>query len=102
LPILGYGRMRKFGHAFGVLVVAALLAGAATLTVLALVADRNNALFQEQARVAEEQAARAVQLADAGIPADGAANLLRRDPLTAAADPDGQELLEELASYEKI
>jgi quinol-cytochrome oxidoreductase complex cytochrome b subunit/mono/diheme cytochrome c family protein len=39
LPLLGYGRMRRFGHVFGVLVVTALLTGAAALTSLALAED---------------------------------------------------------------
>ncbi len=39
LPLLGYGRMRKFGHVFGVLVVTGLLVGAASLTCMALADD---------------------------------------------------------------
>jgi ubiquinol-cytochrome c reductase cytochrome b subunit len=80
LPLLGYGRLRRFGHVVGILVVVTLLVGAGTLTVLAMVADRNNEAFQEQQQNAEEAAARAVQLADAGIPEEGAIQLLRRDP----------------------
>src|SRR2546428_45632 len=38
--------------------------------------------FQIQSRRAESAARRAVQLAHDGIPADGAVQLLRRDPLT--------------------
>lgn len=38
--------------------------------------------FQQELAAAEEQAARAIQLAYAGVPADGATFLLRRDPLT--------------------
>ncbi|HXG12939.1 MAG TPA: cytochrome b N-terminal domain-containing protein [Gemmataceae bacterium] len=44
LPLLGYGRMRPFGHAFGVIVVTALLAGAGTLTLLAVSQDTVNPL----------------------------------------------------------
>lgn len=39
LPFVGIGRFRKFGHFFGILVVVALLAAVATLTVLAFVED---------------------------------------------------------------
>jgi ubiquinol-cytochrome c reductase cytochrome b subunit len=39
LPLLGIGRMRKFGHFIGILVVVALLASVATLTVHALIDD---------------------------------------------------------------
>jgi quinol-cytochrome oxidoreductase complex cytochrome b subunit/mono/diheme cytochrome c family protein len=39
LPLFGIGRLRKFGHVFGVLVVTGLLTGAATLTCLAIAAD---------------------------------------------------------------
>ena len=39
LPLLGYGRMRRFGHVFGVLVVTALLTGVAALTSLAIAED---------------------------------------------------------------
>jgi len=34
VPLLGHGRMRKFGHVFGVLVVGGVLTGAAALTML--------------------------------------------------------------------
>src|SRR5262249_35573162 len=47
LPLLGYGRMRKFGHVVGVLVVTALLAGAAALTLLALAEDTVYPLARE-------------------------------------------------------
>jgi hypothetical protein len=39
LPLFGYGRMRPFGHVLGILVVTALLAGAAALTLLAIADD---------------------------------------------------------------
>ncbi len=39
LPLLGYGRMRKFGHFFGVLVVVGLLVGAGLMTFLAIADD---------------------------------------------------------------
>jgi quinol-cytochrome oxidoreductase complex cytochrome b subunit/mono/diheme cytochrome c family protein len=39
LPLLGYGRMRGFGHVFGVVVVTGLLVGVASLTCQALADD---------------------------------------------------------------
>jgi quinol-cytochrome oxidoreductase complex cytochrome b subunit len=44
LPLLGFGRMRRFGHVVGVVVVVALLAGIGTLTLLALADDSADAL----------------------------------------------------------
>jgi ubiquinol-cytochrome c reductase cytochrome b subunit len=103
LPLLGYGRMRPFGHIVGVTVVVALLLGVGFLTYLALDADREPTLsseeieklddkqkqlvekarlFQTELRDAADLARRAIQLADEGIPTDGAVYLLRRDPLT--------------------
>ena len=86
LPLLGFGRMRKFGHVFGVFVVVLILAGAGTLTGLALQADRADTqaaqLFRKEQEEAERMSARAVNLAHAGVPADGATSLLRRDPQT--------------------
>ena len=39
LPLLGIGRLRRFGHVFGVLVVLGVLTGAGTLTCLAIADD---------------------------------------------------------------
>src|SRR5262249_6014921 len=39
LPLLGIGRMRKFGHAVGILVIVGLLSCIAVLTVLSLAED---------------------------------------------------------------
>jgi ubiquinol-cytochrome c reductase cytochrome b subunit len=82
LPLLGYGRMRKFGHGFGVLAVVCILAGAALLTFLALREDGANEDFQKQLAEASEQGKRAVTLARDGVPNTGAVYLLRRDPFT--------------------
>ena len=86
LPLLGYGRMRKFGYVVGVVVVVSILAGAAVMTGLALAADRadteNGQTFRNEQAAAEVMARRAVTLAHEGIPADGAVHLLRRDPKT--------------------
>jgi len=45
LPFLGIGRLRKFGHFFGVLVVAGLLAAVGLLTLLACADDSPTPLF---------------------------------------------------------
>lgn len=86
LPLVGFGRMRKFGHAFGVFVVVLILAGAGVMTALALQADRadtqNARLFRQEQEQADKLSARAVNLAHAGVPAEGATELLRRDPQT--------------------
>lgn len=110
LPLLGFGRMRAFGHIVGVAVVGGLIGGAAYLTYLAIDEDqaeptlvamsddeyeqlandhtwrtpRNQKArhFQIARRHASERAKRAIELADAGIPAEGPKELLRRDPMT--------------------
>jgi ubiquinol-cytochrome c reductase cytochrome b subunit len=82
LPLLGYGRMRTFGHVFGVLVVVALLAGVGVLTYQAIDADKNDPEFQKK-MVAQEALARRVVQVGGQIPEEGAKYLLRRDPLTA-------------------
>src|SRR5207244_1409080 len=83
LPLLGYGRMRKFGHFIGVVVIVALLCSVGILTYLAIDADAKNAKFKEDEANAKKQAERAVQLAwEDKIPEEGAKYLLRRDPLT--------------------
>jgi ubiquinol-cytochrome c reductase cytochrome b subunit len=94
LPLLGYGRMRKFGHYFGILVVGGLLLGAAALTILAMADDsptpypmglgggteKAKDLAKKFAK-AEGEAKRAVQLASAGIPPEGSREMVRKDPL---------------------
>src|SRR5262249_6221357 len=87
LPLLAFGRqrpggMRTLAHGFGVLVIVALLGSAGFLTYRALADDRKNEDFQTKRAEADILAARAVQLAQEGIPADGARNLLRHDPVT--------------------
>jgi quinol-cytochrome oxidoreductase complex cytochrome b subunit/mono/diheme cytochrome c family protein len=173
LPLLGHGRLRPFGHVFGVVVVTGLLVGVACLTCLAVRDDLDDLVarelvgrigtvlmpaagavllsflgllallprgafrsavsgvgmvvvtallagsgvlflgalgkvtlsdqvkgylrqhlteseehtksakkFLEEVGVAEKSAGRAINLASAGVPADGAVYLLRRDPLT--------------------
>jgi ubiquinol-cytochrome c reductase cytochrome b subunit len=91
LPLLGYGPMRKFGHAVGVLAVALLAVGVVALTGLAIAADHAKTeaaqKFREELEAADVLAHRSMQLAADGIPAEGPVLLLRRDPLT-----EGKEL----------
>jgi ubiquinol-cytochrome c reductase cytochrome b subunit len=95
LPLLGYGRMRPFGHVVGVVVVVSLLVAVAGLTILALADDSPKPYplglgggtdkakdLHNKFVVAEAEARRAVQLASHGIPEEGARYLLRGDPLT--------------------
>jgi ubiquinol-cytochrome c reductase cytochrome b subunit len=86
LPLLGYGRMRPFGHAVGILVIIALLGGVGFLTYQAFAQDRADTesarKFREEVDNAETLAGRAIQLAGDGIPPEGAGRLLQRDPLT--------------------
>src|SRR5262249_38058973 len=90
LPLLGYGRMRKFAHFVGVVVVVGLLASVAGLTVLAVKGDNADEGLQKKTPHAEDLGKQAVQLArprvdpnnPTGIPEEGAKSLLRRDPLT--------------------
>lgn len=102
LPLLGYGRMRKFGHFIGVLFVVVLLGGAAALTVLAIaddsvepfpfgkpepfqLSDKSVELrksFHHSVEEAEKDAKRAVQVASKGIPVEGARQMMRNDPTT--------------------
>ena len=74
------GRMRKFGHVVGIIVVVALLAGVGWLTYEAMADDAKNQFFQQELKLAEKEAKRAVQLAHSKIPEEGAKYLLRRDP----------------------
>src|SRR5439155_6511869 len=86
LPLLGYGRMRRFGYAVGILVVGLVGVGIVTLTGLAIAEDHARTEpakeFQKELKKADALAHRAVQLAVDGIPAEGPVLLLRRDPLT--------------------
>jgi ubiquinol-cytochrome c reductase cytochrome b subunit len=45
LPLLGYGRLRTFGHVVGVLVIVGLLGGVAALTFLAIADDAPKPIF---------------------------------------------------------
>jgi ubiquinol-cytochrome c reductase cytochrome b subunit len=105
LPLLGYGRLRRFGHAVAVIVVVGLLGAVGLLTYWAITDDydphpqitkeeleklpahrreqiEKTKKFQQEMRDADSLAHRAIQLAPEGIPAEGPVFLLRRDPLT--------------------
>lgn len=90
LPLLGYGRMRSFGRAVGIMTVTGLLVAVIVLTGQAMFADARNAELRKEFKQAGKVAARAVQLADLGIPPAGAGQLLRRDPLTRGAELFGR------------
>ena len=101
LPLFGIGPLRKFGYFFGILVMLAILGGAAFLTLQALDDDRPDGIlwgvmkdksdekaikkaegFQHAVHEAEALAARACELAMNGSPVDGGHFLIRRDPYT--------------------
>jgi ubiquinol-cytochrome c reductase cytochrome b subunit len=90
LPLFGYGRMRKFGHIAGVVVVASVLLGAAVLTMLAVAEDRGSSekakTFRDEVEHADKLASRSIDLAAQGIPEAGPRYLLRRDPKTQGID----------------
>jgi len=94
LPLLGIGKMRKFGHAFGIAVIVGLLGSVGVLTFQALAQDRADTdsarKFREDKEQAERLAGRAIELAGNGIPAEGAVLLLQRDPLTRGSELFGQ------------
>jgi ubiquinol-cytochrome c reductase cytochrome b subunit len=81
MPFLGRTRI---GHRFNCLLLFALLAGAGTLTVLAVREDRGKQDYQDAVADAKEQAERVVELARGprGIGPAGAAALLRNDAKT--------------------
>ena len=113
LPLLAFGRkgsggIRTVAHVFSIVLIVVLFTGVAVLTYAAIAADRPPAdLTPEQVAELDEKAAedyrsrkalrakieqadqlaaRAVQLAHDGIPAEGARNLLRHDPQTQGKD----------------
>ncbi len=81
MPFIGRWRL---GHRFNLGILFALIAGAGLLTYLALESDAKNVEYQESVKLATKEAARVKELATSptGVPATGAASLLRSDPLT--------------------
>ncbi len=85
LPFLDRVLPGKLAHFLACGFVFTILGGAGYLTVQALYDDSRNPLFQEARNKADAARERALLLAgstEAGIAPDGAAYLLRRDPLT--------------------
>jgi ubiquinol-cytochrome c reductase cytochrome b subunit len=85
LPFLDRILPRKLAHFLACVFVFAVVGGAGYLTIQAMREDANNATFQESRKKADAARQRAIQLAglpDVGIPPDGSAYILRRDPLT--------------------
>jgi ubiquinol-cytochrome c reductase cytochrome b subunit len=92
LPILDRLLPRKSAHFLACGFVFAVVGAGAYLTLQAMLDDRRDELFQQGRRQADIARHRALYLAglpDVGIPPDGAAYILRRDPLT-----QGHSLLE--------
>ncbi|MEO7999644.1 MAG: cytochrome b N-terminal domain-containing protein, partial [Gemmatimonadaceae bacterium] len=72
----------KLGHRFNLGFLIAMLGGATLLTWLAVRADKNDPEYIASEVAAEKDAARAVVLADAGVPISGALTLMREDAYT--------------------
>jgi ubiquinol-cytochrome c reductase cytochrome b subunit len=85
LPFLDRILPRGLAHFLACGFVFAVVGGAGYLTVQAMSDDAHNASFQESRKKADAARQRAIYLAglpDVGIPPDGSAYILRRDPLT--------------------
>jgi ubiquinol-cytochrome c reductase cytochrome b subunit len=92
LPLFDRVLPRKPAHFLACGFVFAVVGAAGYLTVQATLEDRRDALFQQGRQKADSARQRALYLAglaEVGIPPDGAAYILRRDPLTT-----GHSLLE--------
>lgn len=79
IPILGRW---KLGHRFNLGFIGVMLFGVALLSWQAVAADRNDAEFQVAKVGAARDAARAVELANGGVPITGALSLVRDDAYT--------------------
>ncbi len=85
LPLWDRVFPQKVAHFLACSFVVAILCAAATLTSIALYSDAHNALFQAARAKADEARERALFLAShpqVGIPPDGSAFIMRRDPYT--------------------
>lgn len=81
LPLLDRVLPRKFAHFLACAFIFAVVGAAGYLTVEAMRSDAGDARFQESRKLADVARNRALSLASAGIPPDGAQYLLLRDPL---------------------
>lgn len=79
MPFIGKSRS---GHRFNLGFLGVVLVGAFALTWQAIASDRNDAEYQVARAGAARDAARAVELANAGIPITGALSLVRDDAYT--------------------
>jgi ubiquinol-cytochrome c reductase cytochrome b subunit len=85
LPFIDRILPRRLAHFLACGFVFAVVGGAGYLTVQAMRADASDSSFQESRKKADAARQRAIYLAglpDVGIPPDGSAYVLRRDPLT--------------------
>jgi ubiquinol-cytochrome c reductase cytochrome b subunit len=85
LPLLDRILPTKIAHFLACGFVFAVVGGAGYLTFQAMQSDSADTAFQASRKKADEARRRAIYLAsspDAGIPPDGSAYILRRDPLT--------------------
>jgi quinol-cytochrome oxidoreductase complex cytochrome b subunit/mono/diheme cytochrome c family protein len=85
LPLFDRALPARIAHFLACGFVFAVVGGAAFLTVQAMIEDSRDTLFQEGRRRADQARSRAIELAgrpDVGIPPEGSAYILRRDPLT--------------------
>jgi ubiquinol-cytochrome c reductase cytochrome b subunit len=85
LPFFERVMPERLAHGLARAIVTTLVVGAAVLIGLALYQDARDPLYQAALRKAAEQRERAMHLAslpEVGIPPDGSAYILRRDPLT--------------------
>ena len=95
LPFLDRILPRKLAHFLACGFVFAVVGGAGYLTVQAMRADAADSSFQESRKKADAARQRAIYLAglpDVGIPPDGSAYILRRDPLTQGRERAGTAL----------
>jgi ubiquinol-cytochrome c reductase cytochrome b subunit len=79
IPILGKWRL---GHRFNIGFIGVMLAGVALLSWQAVSADKKDPDYQVAKQIAARDAARAVELADNGVPITGALTLVRNDAYT--------------------
>jgi ubiquinol-cytochrome c reductase cytochrome b subunit len=85
LPFLDRILPRGAAHFLACSFVLAVVGGGGFLTVQALMEDARDSTFQEARKKADQSRQRAIYLAglpEVGIPPDGSAYILRRDPLT--------------------